>query len=181
MNLERHFIDNSEKLFKAMKMQAEKSIQQVSNEDLHYSPDIETNSISIIVKHISGNLFSRWTDIFTTDGEKSTRNRPTEFDITLQPTRDEMLERWENAWNVLLATLGNLKNEDVMKNIYIRKEPYSVLAAIQRQLTHYSVHIGQITFMAKLIVKQKWKTLSIPRDKVILDTKESAESNEDNC
>ena len=146
---------------------------QIENDaDLYWLPDGESNSIAILVKHITGNMRSRWTNIFEEDGEKSDRNRPTEFDQDYNPTRKQLMDRWEEGWEYLLSTLNSITNKDLMREIYIRKEAHTVVNAIMRQLTHYAEHVGQIIFLAKQIQWKNWKTLSIPREKEVFDYKE---------
>ena len=172
MELEDEFLKFSIDRFQFLKKQAEDSIAQINeDEKLYWSPDNESNSVAILAKHITGNIRSRWTDIFNTDGEKPDRNRPGEFDVNYKPTRDQLMALWDESWQVLFSTLIGLHPEDITKNIYIRKEPHSVMKAILRQLTHYAVHVGQITFLAKHISSENWQTLSIPRNKEVFDYK----------
>ncbi len=124
----------------------------------------DSNSIAVIIQHISGNLMSRFTDFLTSDGEKPTRNRDMEFEEQ-QLSQTELIKRWNNSWQLLLDTLNSLKNEDLLKTIYIRKEAHSVIEALNRSLTHIAYHVGQIVLLAKHIKKGSWKTLSIPKKK----------------
>ena len=172
-SIEVEFITKSINRFRNLKRKAEKSIEQISNDDdLYWLPDGESNSIAIIVKHITGNMKSRWTNIFEQDGEKADRNRPSEFDQNYNPTRVQLMDRWEEGWNYLFSALTSLTDRDLMREIYIRKEAHTVVNAIMRQLTHYAEHVGQIIFLAKQIEWKNWKTLSIPREKEVFDYKE---------
>jgi hypothetical protein len=172
-SIEVEFITKSIDRFRNLKSKAEKSIKQVNNdEDLFWLPDGESNSIAILVKHITGNMKSRWTNIFEEDGEKADRNRPAEFDQNYKPTRIQLMDRWEEGWSHLFTTLTSLTDQDLMREIYIRKEAHTVVFAIMRQLTHYAEHVGQIIFLAKQIEWKNWKSLSIPREKEVFDYKE---------
>ncbi|WP_134701076.1 DUF1572 family protein [Ammoniphilus sp. YIM 78166] len=164
MSIGAEYLEVVKARFLDMKKTAEKAFEQLSEEELFWSLNEDSNSIVIIVKHISGNMVSRWTDFFTTDGEKSFRNRDEEFvsDVT---TRVEMLELWDAGWNVFLSTLNDIGEEDLLKTITIRNEPHTVIQAIERQMFHYSYHIGQIVYIAKGLKSSDWKTLTIPRKK----------------
>lgn len=150
------------KQFEYYKHLGEKTIEQMSETQLFYQFNAESNSIAIIVKHLWGNMMSRWTDFLTTDGEKETRNRDAEFenDIT---TKDELLQKWNEGWTCLLDTLHLLTVDDLDKTIYIRNMGHTVVEAINRQLAHYPYHIGQMVFIGKLICNQNWVSLSIPK------------------
>jgi hypothetical protein len=150
--------------FGKYKSMGDKTFTQLDEKDFHYSLDEDSNTIAVIVQHISGNLISRFTDFLTSDGEKITRNRDMEFEEQ-QLTKIELIKKWNNGWKVLLDALNNLKNEDLLKIIYIRKEAHSVIEALNRSLTHTAYHIGQIVFLAKHIKKDSWQTLSIPKRK----------------
>jgi hypothetical protein len=165
MNFEKHFLENTIGVFKNYKTLAEKSFAQLNTDaDFHYQPDAESNSIAVIIKHMSGNMVSRWTDFLTTDGEKPYRNRDNEF-VDGKETRDELLQLWNNGWNVFLETLNSLTEEDVMKTVTIRGEGLTVTQALNRQTAHYAYHVGQIVFLAKHIKNSEWKSLSIPKNK----------------
>lgn len=151
-------------MFHKQKQLAEKAFSQLDNELLHKPLDINTNSIAIIMKHMAGNMLSRWTDFLTTDGEKDRRNRDSEF-IDEFKSNTELMDYWEKGWNQLFATLGNLTNQDLTKTITIRGEDHSVIQAIIRQIDHYGYHTGQIVLTARLLAGDNWKTLSIPRGK----------------
>jgi hypothetical protein len=164
MTIASDYLTTINKSFKDMKLQAEKAMAQVTNEQLHYQPDSESNSIVIIVKHIRGNMLSRWTDFFTSDGEKLNRHRDDEFIDDIK-TKEQLLQIWEEGWVVLFNVILNLKEEDLEREITIRGEKHTVLNAIIRQLAHYSHHIGQIVYLSKHLAGANWNTLSIPRGK----------------
>jgi hypothetical protein len=138
---------------------------QIGDADFFRKLDSEANCIALIVKHIAGNLRSRWENFLTTDGEKPERNRDSEFELEPTDTRASLMERWERGWAILFKELEPLKGEDLMRTVRIRSEPYTVLRAINRQFTHYGEHVGQIVFLAKHLAGPKWQTLSIPRGK----------------
>lgn len=150
------------KQFEYYKLLAEKTFDQLPDEALHWQYNTESNSIATIVKHLSGNMQSRWTDIFNTDGEKEWRNRESEFDNDIL-SRNEMLEYWNTGWTLFFETLNSLHADDLDKIIYIRNQGHTVSDAITRQLAHYPYHIGQIVYIGKLIANTNWKSLSIAR------------------
>lgn len=150
--------------FRNYKNLADRSIVQVSDEEFFRQIDIESNSIAVIVKHVAGNLKSRWTDFLTTDGEKPDRNRDDEF-VSDGDTRESLLAYWESSWEILFNELGALSAEDFARKVTIRQQPHSVSEAINRQLAHYAYHVGQIAFLAKHLRSEDWKTLSVPRNK----------------
>lgn len=164
LQLADHYLDVNIQNFKSMKSLADKSIAQLSFEQLTTSIDDESNSVAIIIKHLAGNMLSRWSDIFTTDGEKATRKRDTEFEDSFQ-SQQEILEYWERGWKQLFDTLSSLTPDDLLRIITIRTEPHTVVQAIERQVYHYGSHVGQIIFQAKHLAGHNWKTLSIPRGK----------------
>lgn len=149
--------------FRNYKRLAERAIEQVSDDELFTAIDAEANSIAIIVKHIAGNLLSRWADFLTTDGEKADRNRDAEFEMIGDP-RESLMELWETGWRTLFDNIGPLTEEDFSKTITIRGESHTVVEAINRQLTHYSYHTGQIVLLAKHFRCADWKTLSVPKN-----------------
>jgi Protein of unknown function (DUF1572) len=142
----------------------EKTIAQLQDEMLFWQYNSESNSIATIVKHMAGNMLSRWTDIFNTDGEKEWRNRDAEFLNDLN-SRDELMALWNSGWDRLFETLNSLQESDLEKIIYIRNEAHTVMEAINRQLAHYSSHIGQIIYIGKMVCNEEWKSLSIPRNR----------------
>jgi hypothetical protein len=150
--------------FEGQKKLAEKSFEQISDEEFFKAIDDESNSIAAIAKHLSGNLRSRWTDFLTTDGEKHDRNRDSEF-LTESDTRESLTENWKNGWQALFTTLEALAPEDLGKNVKIRGEDYTVVRALNRSLAHTAQHVGQIILLAKHFRAGEWKTLSIPKNK----------------
>jgi hypothetical protein len=144
---------------------AEAAMSQLRDEDFFVTLDPESNSVAILVKHLSGNMRSRFTDFLTSDGEKPDRFRDHEFEVTRATTRADIMKWWEEGWACVFAVLDALKPEDVMHSVTIRAEPHTVLQAINRQIAHYAAHIGQIVFLAKHLRSHEWKTLTIPRGK----------------
>jgi hypothetical protein len=151
--------------FRGYKRMADGTFGQLDDEGFFYLPDPESNSVAILVKHIAGNLRSRWTDFLTSDGEKPDRNRDQEFVLTMGDTREDLMRRWEASFETVFSTLKNLTPEDFEKTVYIRNEAHSVLQAINRSLNHIAGHISQIVFLGKLVRGAEWKTLSIPKGK----------------
>ncbi|MFN8165807.1 MAG: DUF1572 family protein [Bacteroidia bacterium] len=149
---------------KGMKSNAEKAIAQINDQEIHFSPDAESNSVAIIMKHIAGNMLSRFTDFLTSDGEKPDRNRDGEFIDTFK-SRDELFSYWEKGWHCALQTIQSLKEEDLLRIVSIKGEEQTALRAIQRQVVHYAYHCGQIVYLCKQIRSTGFKTLSIPRAK----------------
>ena len=164
MDIPVEFMSATINAFEANKRLADRAVEQVSDDKLHFALDENTNSIAVIMKHIAGNLISRWTDFLTTDGEKPTRNRDDEF-VDSFSSRTELLGYWERGWTCLLKTLKSLTPEDFGKTILIRGEPHSVPLALERSLGHTCYHIGQIVQVARIHAGKNWKTLTIPRGK----------------
>jgi hypothetical protein len=158
------YLEDSLAVFRAYKSLGERAIAQVSDEQLQLALDPESNSIATIVKHLAGNMRSRWTDFLRTDGEKPDRNRDTEFEEP-PATRAAVMELWEAGWRYVFAALEPLNDSDLERTVHIRNEPHSVMQAINRQVAHYALHIGQIIFLAKHLQSSRWVTLSIPRGK----------------
>jgi hypothetical protein len=156
------YIEDSLALFAYYKKLAERAIAQLTDDQLFATLDDETNSIAIIVKHMAGNMRSRWSDFLTTDGEKPNRNRDTEFEAP-PATRAELLALWESGWSCVFAAIQPLTDADLTRTITIRGEAHSVLQAINRQLAHYPHHIGQIVLLSKHFARNRWQTLSVPR------------------
>lgn len=156
------FLNSAIKQFEYYKMLGEKTFNQLTDEQLIIQLNEESNSIATIVKHLHGNMLSRWTDFLTTDGEKEWRQRDAEFDNDIKD-RDTLLTKWNEGWNCLLQTLNTLTEADLTKEIYIRNQGHSVVEAINRQLAHYPYHVGQIVFIGKLLCNQNWASLSIPK------------------
>lgn len=160
-----HFLDEVRRQLRGYKRMAEGAIAQVTDEQLLITLDPESNSIAILIKHIAGNMRSRFTDFLASDGEKPDRQRDQEFVLTGEPARDELLGWWEQGWTCAFSTLDSLKPEDLLRTVYIRQEPHTVVQALNRALAHYASHIGQIVFLAKHLGTHNWRTLSVPRGK----------------
>lgn len=156
------FLESATKLFRYYKKLGEGAIAQLNDEEVLRKPNEASNSIALIVHHLSGNMLSRWTDFLTSDGEKSWRNREAEFDEAY-PDKASMMTAWEKGWSSLFQALESVKPADLSKIIYIRNEGQPVLEAIQRQLAHYPHHVGQILYQAKVIKGNDFKSLSIPK------------------
>ena len=156
------FLKSSLLQFRYYKELGEKTIEQVPEIKLSFQINNETNSINTIVKHLSGNMVSRWTDFLSSDGEKQFRNRDDEFIDTIE-SKKELMEIWRQGWNVLFDTLEGLSFQDLEKIIYIRNDGHTVIESINRQLCHYSYHVGQIVMIGKIICGDKWNSLSIPK------------------
>ena len=146
-----------------LKKLAEGAIAQIEKDQLFQTWDDETNSIAITMKHVAGNMRSRWKDFLTTDGEKPDRNRDSEFVVEATDTFETLMQQWREGWNYVFEAISSLSPEDLDKTVFIRKQPHKVYQAINRQLIHYGVHIGQIVFMAKHLAAGHWKSLSVPR------------------
>lgn len=151
-------------LFRTYKKLAERAIEQVSDEEFFALIDAEANSIAAVVKHIAGNLVSRWSDFLTSDGEKPTRNRDAEFEI-IDDSRESLMTFWERGWTTLFDNIELLTLDDFSKTVTIRGQPHTIVQAINRQLTHYSYHIGQIVLLSKHFKSAEWKTLSVPKNR----------------
>lgn len=152
------------KRFQYYKDIGDKTLSQLSEEQFFWQYNEESNSIAIIIKHVAGNMLSRWTNFLTEDGEKDWRNRDLEF-INAFKTKDEVLEYWEKGWRCLFEALNQITDENINAKIYIRGEAHSVLDAVFRQLAHYPYHVGQIIYIGKMMKNQDWQTLSIARNK----------------
>ena len=163
--LGRHYLADALKIFRSNKQLAERAIGQLSDEQLFVAPDSESNSVAVIVKHMAGNMRSRWTDFFTSDGEKPDRDRDSEFVLDAQTSRADVLRWWEEGWRVVFAAIEPLRPEDLLRNVVIRGEPHRVVEAINRQVSHYAQHVGQIIFLAKHHRSSGWQTLSIARNR----------------
>ncbi len=161
ISIAENFIQSSTKIFENYRKLAERAMAQITNADLFFSTG-ETNSIAVQVKHLSGNMLSRWTDFLTSDGEKSWRDRDGEFTADYQ-NRKDMMEAWDKGWACLLDSMHTLKPEDLEKAVFIRNEGHSVIEAIHRQMAHYAYHVGQIVHIAKQLAGENWKTLSIAK------------------
>ncbi|MBS3915922.1 MAG: DUF1572 family protein [Bacteroidetes bacterium] len=164
MNIPSDFLESALRIFRQYRSLGERTLAQIPDEAWNHQFNPETNSISNIIKHLHGNMLSRWTDFLTTDGEKPWRERDGEFE-NLQPDKTQIMEWWHTGWDLTENTIAALKPEDLTKTVYIRSEAHSVMDAINRQTTHYAYHIGQIVYVAKIFVGEDWKTLTIPRKK----------------
>lgn len=158
------YLESAIKQFEYYKMLGEKTINQVSDEHLFWQYNEESNSIAIIVKHLWGNMLSRWTDFLTADGEKEWRQREAEFDNDIKD-RSELMSKYNEGWDCLFDALNSLTVADLERIVYIRNQGHTVVEAINRQLAHYAYHVGQIVFIGKMVKDDKWESLSIPRGK----------------
>jgi uncharacterized damage-inducible protein DinB len=163
-------MEDALKEFRSYRTLAEKAMAQVSDGEYFEQIDAESNSIALIVKHLAGNLRSRWTDFLSSEGEKPDRDRDGEFVTEAGDTRGSLEARWQEAWSVTLATLEGLSDKDLHRQVMIRGEPHSVLRAVNRNLTHLAYHVGQIAFLAKHLAGQRWQTLSLPRNRSRVST-----------
>jgi hypothetical protein len=158
-----HYLEEARRQLRGHKRMGEGAMVQLKDEEFFVTLDRESNSVAILVKHLAGNMRSRFTDFLTADGEKPGRFRDREFEVTPATTRTDVMKWWEEGWACVLGAIEALKPEDVMRTVTIRSEPHTVLQAINRQIAHYAQHIGQIVFLAKHLRSSEWKTLSIPR------------------
>lgn len=164
MNIGSEYLRIVTERFKSIKKLGDQTIAQLSEADLHWKMNQESNSIAVIVKHLSGNMVSRWTDFLESDGEKPYRNREQEFADDAS-SKNELIRIWEKGWSVFFEALNHLKEEDLLKRVLIRGESHLAMEAIERQLAHYAYHIGQIVYIGKQIRNEDWQSLSIPRGK----------------
>jgi hypothetical protein len=165
------YLEDSVAIFRQYKSLGDRAMAQVSDEQLFLALDQESNSIAIVVKHMAGNMRSRWTDFLTADGEKPSRDRDSEF-VDPPATRAALLDQWENGWCLLFDALDPLTDADLGRTVFIRGEAHSVMQAINRQVAHYAQHVGQIVLLAKHHAGGRWQSLSVPKNK-------SAEFNRD--
>ena len=161
--LSAHFLEDALAVFRKYKKLGEDAMAQLDDEEFFAQIDVESNSVAVIVKHMAGNMRSRWSDFLTADGEKATRDRDAEFRIEPETTREEVLGWWEAGWRCVFEAVEPLKPADLERTVTIRGEPHTVVKAINRQLTHYAYHTGQIVFLAKHFKSENWKSLSIAR------------------
>ena len=157
-----NYLESVRRLFQYYQSLGAKSMAQLTDEQIRYQPEPESNNIATIVKHMHGNMLSRWTDFLTADGEKPWRNRDQEFEDTFD-TKEKVIKAWEEGWSCLFNAINPLVEADLERIVYIRNEGHTVLEAINRQLGHYSYHVGQIVFLAKQIKGTGWQSLSIPK------------------
>jgi hypothetical protein len=158
----KEFLETAIKRLKYYKELGEKTFAQLEEKDFHFQPNEASNSIAVIIQHLKGNMLSRWTDFLSEDGEKPWRDRDTEFEFH-DYSRLQLMDLWNEGWDCFLNSIQSLGEDDLMKTIYIRKEPLSVMDAINRQLAHYPYHIGQIVYIGRLLRDSEWKNLSIPK------------------
>ena len=156
------YLESAKKEFGYYKLLGEKTFSQLTDEQLFIEANSESNSIATIVKHLRGNILSRWTDFLTTDGEKEWRKRDEEFENDIS-TREELLQKWQEGWSCLFKALDSISDDDLSRVIYIRNQGHTILEAINRQLSHYPYHIGQIVFIGKMLSDKNWNSLSIPK------------------
>jgi hypothetical protein len=160
---EQQYLDDSVLQLRKLKALADKALAQLQPGDFFVTLDPEANSVGVIMKHVAGNMRSRWTDFLTSDGEKPDRNRDTEFELGEADTREQILSAWEDGWTRTLQAVSALSPADLGKTVRVRGEGHSVIEAINRQLTHYAAHVGQIVLLAKHFAGPTWQSLSIPR------------------
>lgn len=160
--MEENYLQSAEKQFNYYKMLGDKTMAQLSDEDLFWQYNEASNSIAVMVKHLWGNMMSRWTDFLTTDGEKEFRNRDAEFEGDIRD-RQELLAKWEEGWDCLFTALKSINNDNFSTIIYIRNQGHSVSEAINRQMMHYAYHVGQMVYVGRMIKGESWKSLSIPK------------------
>lgn len=160
----KEYLDSVKKQFEYYRMLGDKTFGQLTDEQLFWQFNEESNSIGIIVKHLWGNMLSRWTDFFSTDGEKERRNREAEFENDIKD-RAELIMKWTEGWTCLFQALDSINESNFNSIVYIRNQGYTVMEAINRQLAHYPYHIGQIVFLGKMVCNEQWVSLSIPREK----------------
>jgi len=151
--------------FRAYKKLADKAVDQIKDDELFVTLDEESNSIAVVMKHMAGNMISRWTDFLTTDGEKPDRHRDMEFVIESNTTRNDVMDYWERGWKCVFDAIEFLQPEDFEKTVTIRGQVHTILQAINRQMTHYAYHVGQIVFLAKHFRSTEWQSLSVPRNR----------------
>jgi hypothetical protein len=159
-----NYLESVKKQFEQYKMLGEKTFAQLADDKLFWQYNEDSNSIATIVKHLWGNMLSRWTDFLNTDGEKEWRKRDDEFKNDLAG-RSELFNKWNEGWECLFKAINSLAPNDLDKIIYIRRQPLSVMEAINRQLTHYAYHVGQIVYLGKMLAEKEWASLSIPGKK----------------
>jgi Protein of unknown function (DUF1572) len=161
-SLGKDYLQTAIRRMKYYKDLGDKTLEQLNEWDLHFQSNEETNSIAIIIQHMSGNMLSRWTNFLDEDGEKEWRNRDAEFEV-IKKSKEALLAEWEKGWNCFLSALGSLKKKDLKRTVHIRGEELTVIDAINRQLAHYPYHVGQVIHIGKTIKSKNWKNLSIPK------------------
>ncbi len=162
MSIGEEYLNTVIKRLKYYKELGEKTFSQLEEKDFHWQPSSESNSIAVIIQHVAGNMLSRWTNFLSEDGEKDWRKRDDEFEIHSY-SKQQLIETWDKGWKCFIDVLESLMENDLLKTIYIRKEPLTAIDAINRQLAHYPYHVGQIVYIGRMIKNEKWKSLSIPK------------------
>jgi hypothetical protein len=162
MSIATAFLSTAILRFKEYKALGEKTFSQLREEDFHFQPNAASNSIAVIIQHLHGNMVSRWTNFLTEDGEKSWRQRDAEFEGQ-SLTKEELVQLWEEGWQVFLHALQALNEDDLLKKVKIRSQPLLVIDAINRQLAHYGYHVGQIVYLGRWVRGESWQSLSIPK------------------
>jgi uncharacterized damage-inducible protein DinB len=162
VSLAHAYLDDVTFSFRKHKEMAEKAFGQVADEDFFRKPGPDSNSIALILKHVAGNLVSRWTDFLTTDGDKPWRDRDREFELGSEDSRQYLLAAWERAWAVLFQALEGLSEADLLKTVTIRGEPHTVVQALDRSLTHTAYHVGQVVYLSRLLTREGWQWITIP-------------------
>ena len=160
-----HYLEDALRTFRDYKKLAERAFEQIDDEDFFRTIDRESNSIAVNMKHLAGNMLSRWTDFLTTDGEKPERDRDMEFVMLPQTTKAEMVAYWDKGWQCTFDAVQPLKPENLMRTVTIRGQDHTVVQAINRQLAHYAYHVGQIVYLAKHFKASDWQSLSVPKNK----------------
>lgn len=163
LNFQRTFLESAIKRFTEYKALGDKTFAQLEEKEFQFTPNEASNSIAVIIQHMHGNMLSRWTNFLSEDGEKEWRDRDGEFEVH-DFSREELIGKWNEGWKVFLDALRSLKAEDLLKTITIRSQPLSVVDAINRQMAHYSYHVGQIVYLGRWIRSSEWKSLSIPKN-----------------
>ncbi len=163
--IERHYIDDTLVQMRKLKIQAEKAVEQMDDAQLVALIDPDANSVALIMKHLAGNMRSRWTDFLTSDGEKPDRDRDSEFEPGDDDSRHRLMAAWEDGWARVFAAIGALSDGDLSRTVTVRGESLTVVEAINRQVTHYAAHVGQIVLLAKHYAGPQWRTLTIPKRK----------------
>ena len=158
-----NYLDSAKRQFTMYKQLGEKALAQIDDKELSWQANEDSNSAVMIIKHMWGNMMSRWTDFMTTDGEKPWRQRDAEFENG-EVNRDNLMKQWQEGWDCLFTALGSITDDDLEKIIFIRNEGHTILEAINRQIAHYCYHVGQIVYISKLRSKEQWNSLSIPRN-----------------
>jgi hypothetical protein len=164
-SLGQHYLEDALYTLRYYKELAERAFAQISDKDFFRALDEESNSIAVNMKHMAGNMFSRWTDFLTTDGEKPERDRDMEFVTLPETTKDDLLAYWEKGWRCTFDAIGPLTSDDLMRTVRIRGQDHTVMQAINRQLAHYAYHVGQIVYLAKHFKSSDWESLSVPKNK----------------